>query len=575
MNHWTKGWYFGFVTLLASSDRATIGPRVSTSPLAPVLAYLVLLVAGALLWFSPFDHPLYPHDEGRYAAVAAHMVDSGDWLVPVFRGEPHLTKPPLTYWLEGLAVLGFGRAEISARLPAMLASTGVLITLFLFLRRQRGVAAAALAVGLYSIMPLAVVVGRIGATDAILNLWWTLSLVAAYLAIETNLARWRLLLWISVALAALTKGPLAVGPVGVVVVWLALAGRIGDARRLGLLWLPIAFVPVSLWVLALQRAGHDVLSVWWLESAGRANGALGKHEPWWFYLPIFLLGFFPATAMMTLPWFNLSPAAAWARLRNGSLESLLVCAVVVPLIVFSAASGKLPTYLLPVAMPIAVLTSANVLAWCDGRYDRAVEGFRPPDVRVTLAACSVLAAIAIPIAAALAKEPFRDFWPNGLAFALPAAAALVAALCWSKRSNRAPAVTATWLSFALVWVWAFHEEDRLWEPRSPAIVMNAVVEEAGPSAKVVVVGEFDQTRHFYFAGEIRELGTRPDWGAAKDAIDLADIAIVDSSLWPTLVTSVPELQDRLQRIRVLPAFLGGTVTLARVLKPQVHASARQ
>ncbi len=119
VNHRTVGWYFGIVTLLASSDRATVGPHDSTLPLAPVLAYLVLLVAGVLVWFSPFDHPLYPHDEGRYAAVAAHMVDSGDWLVPVFRGEAHLTKPPLTYWLEGLAVLGFGRTEVSARLPAM------------------------------------------------------------------------------------------------------------------------------------------------------------------------------------------------------------------------------------------------------------------------------------------------------------------------------------------------------------------------------------------------------------------------------------------------------------------------
>ena len=124
---------------------------------------VVIAIALAVVWWSPFDHPLYPHDEGRYAAVAAHMVDSGDWIVPVFRGEVHLTKPPLTYWLEALSVTAFGRTEAAARMPAMLATTSLLLLVFAFMRAQRGTLTAVVAVGMYAVMPLALVVGRIGA----------------------------------------------------------------------------------------------------------------------------------------------------------------------------------------------------------------------------------------------------------------------------------------------------------------------------------------------------------------------------------------------------------------------------
>ena len=37
--------------------------------------------------------------EGRRAAIAHEMAQSGDVVVPTLGGEPTLTKPPLVYWL--------------------------------------------------------------------------------------------------------------------------------------------------------------------------------------------------------------------------------------------------------------------------------------------------------------------------------------------------------------------------------------------------------------------------------------------------------------------------------------------
>lgn len=527
-------------------------------------AWCVLAVSIVLVWFSPFDHPLYPNDEGRYAAVAARMVDTGDWVVPFFKGQVHLTKPPLTYWLEGLAVMAFGRTEAAARLPAMIATTGVLGILFAFVARRRSLLDATVAVGLYGIMPLAIIVGRIGATDAILNLWWTLALVSAYLAVETDRLRWRLLLWGSVALAALTKGPLSIGPVGVTFLWLLAAGRLRDLRRLGFGWSPLAFVPVGLWIWAVSRAGHDVFRVWWMESAGRADGSLGKHEPWWFYLPIFLIGFFPATAMMTLPWFNMGPGRAVKALRSGTLESFLVFAVVVPLGVFSAAAGKLPTYILPLAAPLAILVSANVVGWLERRFDRPIEGFSPPDVRITVAVCCVLAAAAIPVAPLYATELFHDLWRQALVLCLPAIAAVVAAFLWREPSRRPILVTCVWAGFTAVWIWTFHVEDRFWEPRSQERVMRLVSERIDRKARVLVIGRFDQTRHFYYGGPIREMGRTPELAALRQEIGDADACIVDAELWTGLVNEAPELRDRLEPLATMPAFLGGEVMVMRV-----------
>ncbi len=79
---------------------------------------LLLLCMLAPLWLSLADHPIAPRSESRYAVVSKQMAASGDWLVPHLDDKPHLTKPPLTYWLQalGLRVYGFGEFAIRALL---------------------------------------------------------------------------------------------------------------------------------------------------------------------------------------------------------------------------------------------------------------------------------------------------------------------------------------------------------------------------------------------------------------------------------------------------------------------------
>src|ERR1700756_3295406 len=60
--------------------------------------------------------------EGRWAAVCAHMLRSGDYLHPYLFGAPYYDKPLVSYWLMIAASRLLGRLnETALRLPSALA----------------------------------------------------------------------------------------------------------------------------------------------------------------------------------------------------------------------------------------------------------------------------------------------------------------------------------------------------------------------------------------------------------------------------------------------------------------------
>src|SRR5262245_27821211 len=80
----------------------------------------LLLLGGALYLPRLGASGLWDPWEPRYAQSAREMAAAHDWLVPHYREDPRLNRPPLTYWLIGAAQAALGVSELSARLPSAL-----------------------------------------------------------------------------------------------------------------------------------------------------------------------------------------------------------------------------------------------------------------------------------------------------------------------------------------------------------------------------------------------------------------------------------------------------------------------
>jgi 4-amino-4-deoxy-L-arabinose transferase-like glycosyltransferase len=375
-----------------------------------------MLSALLVIWSSLGDHVLYPPDEGRYGSVSAAMVESGNWLEPQLREAVHVTKPPLTYWAQAACISVLGPTELAVRIPSALAATLTVIVLFWFVRRTCGPLLATLAVGVYSVMPLPVIIGRLGITDSLLNAWWWLALCCGYLAItaDERRTRWVIGFWMAVALIGLTKGPLLLAPVVILGAWIFLrpssSGEMPSrwqqlARMRVPLGLPLALAPLAVVAYLYWQANPErTASVWRSEFVDRLAGTGVHHDPVWEFIPAFLAGFFPATSMLALPWTNLSWRRVVECFRAGDLRALMLVAVVLPFVGFSLLSGKQLTYILPLAAPLAFLAALTLRRWIAPGTAIPTQTIKPlappervPEVRILCALSMCAWATLIPV----------------------------------------------------------------------------------------------------------------------------------------------------------------------------------
>jgi 4-amino-4-deoxy-L-arabinose transferase-like glycosyltransferase len=409
---------------------------------------LWLVFAAVLLCWNLNYAPLWNPDEGRYAAAALEMAQpfngAADWIVPHLNSVPRLNKPPLVYWLSAIFLEVFGHNAGAVRLTSVLAALGVLLVVWQLGKRMFGAATGVLAGLVWATSTLPFILSHTLNTDMLLTFTIALALLGLWMMSEEEArsegqkVRGAALAGIGLGLAMLAKGPVGVVlPIGI---W-GLARVLTWRRRTfsGFPWLAclVAVILAALisapWYVAIAQVHPEFLHTFLFgENIARLTGSQFYHkpEPFYFYLPILLIGAFPWTAFLI-------PAVAllvrdFRRKSTKEDTSSTQCteqrscwflwlwtAVVVGL--FSLSHVKLVTYILP-AFPALAILIAQAIA-------KGEERIAPSTQRLMAWAKWVTVALLLILAVVL---PIAFFRPKGLASKLiPSGeiAPYIAALC--------------------------------------------------------------------------------------------------------------------------------------------------
>jgi 4-amino-4-deoxy-L-arabinose transferase len=329
---------------------------------------------------------IFEPDEGRYTATAINMLESGDWLVPTLDGErPHLTKPPMVYWAIATSIGAFGYNEWAARLPGALAFVGTGLLLF-GLGRRFCPSRPYLPAVTWALSLAPIVGAHVVSTDSLLMFFETAAMYAfveAWWRDGAERRRWLLGMWLCWGLAFLTKGPPGLLPLVAMVAFLAAHDR---ARLRGVFapggLLLFALVGFTWFGLIIHQQPDRLGYFLGYEVYGRVFTAVHDRNAQWYgafevYLPVLLVGALPWTALALKAAGG--PASAWRRLRQRIRERdretlLLLYWFLVPLAVFFLARSRLQLYVLPLFVPLALLTARTLAAWTwlDGRRLRMI-----------------------------------------------------------------------------------------------------------------------------------------------------------------------------------------------------------
>ena len=195
---------------------------------------IVLLVAAAIYFGGIVSPPVLMDDvDAVQARIARNMLDSGDWVTARLNGVAYLEKSPLIYWSMAVSFAIFGVHDWAARIPLAL---GVVWLCWLTARFARW--AFNETAGLYAGLILATCIGlwlftRIQIPDAILTATITLAMWNFLQAMESGKAKHAYVMSAAMAAGLLLKGLIAMlFPVGAIVLWLTIAGRWSEWRKL-------------------------------------------------------------------------------------------------------------------------------------------------------------------------------------------------------------------------------------------------------------------------------------------------------------------------------------------------------
>ena len=316
---------------------------------------------------------LYETTEGRYAECARETMAAGDYDDPILNGQPHWTKPPLTYMAIMVGVRAFGNSPWGVRAYLVAAMALAAGAIWLAGTAIWGPKAGMWAGLVFATSPFMAITAHTVSADLLATLWVAAAMAAFWHGHARRSPVSMLAMWVFLGLGFMTKGPPALlVPVASLAVAAVMLRRDGSGHFPSWLsWTGLAlFLLVGVLWYAVEAEHTPGLLSYWLgeELVGRnIHGEFNRNPGFWYalviYLPILLLGAGPWLPLIVLRrrpiqdgWRTAMNPPAAARTAHGSL----LAGVAIPFAVFSLSRSKLPLYLAPLFVPWSLMLGRMV-----------------------------------------------------------------------------------------------------------------------------------------------------------------------------------------------------------------------
>jgi 4-amino-4-deoxy-L-arabinose transferase-like glycosyltransferase len=506
----------------------------------------VSFICAPLLYIYPLalDTPLLDPDEGQHASITLGMVDTGDYVVPRYLGEPFLDKPILYFAAQAASLRLLGTNEAAVRLPGLLFALLGVLTTYLLARRLFDSTTAMISslIALTLIGPLAM--AQAAAHDVSLVPWTTLLLLCfwnmATKPTEFLPVRDILLVAILVAMALLAKGVIGLAVVGVGAVVYAIVMRqltIALVVRC-LAGIVVGAAIASPWFIAMEIESPGYLLYYFVERHVMGFATSSQRHgsaPWYYYMPILVIG--------ALPWTMYAIHGAW-HARSERRETpqhrpilFVVCWLLGGLLFLSIAGSKLLTYCLPVFPAVAILAAVAVTRFIQCRAEPRQELV----TRWAIYSMSVVGFVAPIVGIVVMQKYLSESVSVGAVLLAGTCSVLsIAAVVLLRREYRVAAVATTpiWIAlmFVILMTWPGQTIAEHFSQRS--LARHVDKDALPPGAEVWLVGERvssiafylnPQQRGRYRQGDVKQIGMHEveNWSVVPSNVLLA---ITDNQL---------------------------------------------
>ena len=199
-------------------------------PTEKFIVCLWMIFCFLVLSYKLGEVPPYHADENFYIESSLRMVESGDYVTPVYHEKKRFAKPILYYWMVVSSYKIFGISLSSARLPSVLFGTMSVGLVFLLacrlFDRRVGLFSAFILPSIY----LHFQISRWSTTDMALSFFVLLALYFFVVLFQTNFKKniYAYLFYLSLGLGFMVKGPPAILIPGLTVFGFLLATKRGN-----------------------------------------------------------------------------------------------------------------------------------------------------------------------------------------------------------------------------------------------------------------------------------------------------------------------------------------------------------